>query len=134
MNYKIVLPILIAAATVSACKNETAVAEVKPAMPALPVHNPTEHFSTLRWVETASPIKDAEKALSQNDNRLWGYHDRGGPHIIGVAHSETEKTLKQYQLRRSPGISDVIYGDRHEQLRTKFFDYAKQYNQIILAK
>lgn len=136
MSYKIALPLIFTAIAISACKNETAPAsiEVKPAMQAMPVYNPTERFAALRWVETANAVNDAKKALAAGDTGLWGYSSRIGPKLPGVEASEIEKTLKTHSMKKGQAMGDIVHGDEHLQLRLKFIEYAKQYNTIVLAK
>ena len=131
MNYKIAISLFITALSISACKeNNTQTPPLEPNVKTYMPHNAV----SLDWLENASAEEDAQAALRKSDTRLWGYHDRGGAHIIGVAHRDTEKILQRYKLRTAPGISDIIYSDKHAQLRSKFIQYAKQYNQVILTR
>jgi hypothetical protein len=98
----------------------------------LKAYDPIERYSALLWVEKADPVVDAMKSLNSGNIKLWGYNTRLGPKVPGVNASDIEIVLKQHELNLAPAMGDAVYGDNHLKLRTKFVEYAKQYNTEIL--
>jgi len=95
-------------------------------------YDPIERYSELTWVEKADPVSDALLAVNQGDTSIWGYNTRSGAKIPGVDNDSLSHILQKHRLRIAPAMGDVVYSDRHLELKLKFIKYATKYNHAVI--
>jgi len=85
----------------------------------------------LRWLEEANPIQDARQASNQGDHRLRAVY--GYTLVIpGVNEKEHAEYRNKYGVNPIEGTSDSLINDEHARLNKLAYDYAMQYNKIII--
>ena len=92
---------------------------------------PNDEVKKLRWIETASPKNDAERAMEQKDYRLralYGY----SLVIPGVAQEDYERIKKLYGINPIEGTSDSFKSPEQARLNKLAYEYALIYNNFIL--
>ena len=89
-------------------------------------------IAALNWLAQADVEADVANALSENDYRLWAIAGRGMK-IPGLTDEQITLAQTQCQTRMMPGMGDVITDPEHKTWWNKGRDYAKSYNQRMLA-
>ena len=120
--------------SLSSCKenNTQQLSVVETPKPLLPVENTmSDKLTPLLWVETANAQADAKTAIENSNTKLWVYRTRIGTKVPGLEDQDTQYLEEKYGFNYAPAMGDIVYGDKHLQLRLKFIEYAKQYNRII---
>ena len=92
----------------------------------------TSPIGALSWLEQVDVDTDIAHALSENDFRLWAIAGRGMK-IPGLSDEQITQAETQCQTRMMPGMGDVITDPEHKKWWNKGRDYAKSYNQRMLA-
>ena len=88
-----------------------------------------EVISELEWVVGANPEADAEAAAKNNEYRFWGINLRKGTLIPGI--DENVDANHRENARIQSGMGDMIYSERHKELRNEFMAYAESYNKWL---
>ena len=85
----------------------------------------------LKWIETASPESDAQKAIAQKDFRLRAVY--GFTVIIpGVDQKDYDGVKQTYGIKPIEGTSDYNIDSEHATLNRLASEYASKYNSVIL--
>ena len=96
------------------------------------IEEPASPIAALSWLEHADVETDIANALSENDMRLWTIAGRGMK-IPGLTDEQITLAQTQCQTRMMPGMGDVIADPEHKKWWNKGRDYAKEYNQRMVA-
>jgi hypothetical protein len=91
-----------------------------------------EHMAALRWTETGQTAKQAAaNAIADEDYRLLVTAGRGtaAPGVpVDVVAAMKERCGTKY----IEGSTDVIRGDEHRAMLMKAYEYAADYNKVII--
>ena len=86
----------------------------------------------LLWLLDADPIADAIRALATGDTRLLGVADFAVR--IPVTQNHGSRSLEtEFGLRVLEGTSDCIFGEEHLRLNIMAREYARVYNDYVIA-
>ena len=88
-------------------------------------------IESLRWVETADPINDADQAIKAKDFRLLGIAGRGVS-VPGLPEDSYWLYTKKYGINVIKGTSDIVWGGEHSKLIEAATRYAETYNNRLL--
>jgi hypothetical protein len=82
------------------------------------------------WLDGAAPELDAEKALNNDEHRLWGV--RGiVTYLPGIDREYYKVAAKRYGYRIIEGTTDGLKSDEHERYNDLAKQYAKKYNIYV---
>lgn len=97
-------------------------------------------IALLKWLNDADPVKDAHKAIEKGDCRLRAVYGEAlevpGFDFSKGYNQELSGTYNyfrtKYGLNPIEGTSDVLFGAEHARLNKRAYEYALEYNRIIL--
>ncbi|MFT6387157.1 MAG: hypothetical protein ACJAUP_000527 [Cellvibrionaceae bacterium] len=101
-------------------------ADEKTATAAQPIY-----LQELAWANSADAEKDARKAFSKKDYRLYIVAGRG-ERVVGVDSAQAKDLKQLCGTQYIQGSTDVVRGDQHMEALKKAYDYAEKYNQIVV--
>src|SRR5574340_673098 len=90
-----------------------------------------EIIESLRWVENADPIKNANHAIETKDYRFLGIAGRGVA-VPGLPDGLYWEYTKKYGINVIKGTSDNVWGEEHLRLIRLATKYAETYNKKML--
>lgn len=97
----------------------------------LPAALPPE-LAQFNWLLTADAAKDAKQAIANQDYRLLAISGRGSV-LPGIAASQAKQVKQQCRYKFMSGMGDVIKGDVQRKWWKKGYQYAKDYNALVLG-
>ena len=86
----------------------------------------------LKWLYSANPVVDAEKALKNGNYKLKAVHGFVLS-IPGTKYKKFNELKNKYGVEVIEGTSDDIQNKEHGKLNNLANNYAKQYNAVILS-
>ncbi|MEM7728242.1 MAG: hypothetical protein AAF311_03110 [Pseudomonadota bacterium] len=87
--------------------------------------------SAMAWVRDADPIRDAETSLSSDEPPVLIAFSLRKMVVPGLTEEEYEAIADQVSERFPEGMSDVVLGEAHMEMRRELRDYAELYNRAI---
>lgn len=91
-----------------------------------------EAVAALRWLDTADPVADAQRAIAEQRPALLTLGGRGAP-TPGISAEERARLETRCPAQLLPGATDVVRGDAHLEYLRRARHYAEQYNRVIAA-
>lgn len=88
--------------------------------------------NALNWLKNADAERDAAESIKRGDLRLLAMASRG-PNMPGVPVESASKAKSICGIRYLEGSTDAVAGEVHMQLLQQAYDYATQYNKLLLA-
>jgi hypothetical protein len=86
----------------------------------------------LKWLDTANPIEDAQRALEKHDIRLKAVY--GYALTVPGINDKEKYSIYENKFGFDPidGASDNLQSEEHSRLNQRAYDYALKYNSVIL--
>lgn len=93
----------------------------------------SEIVDSLKWINKANPVVDANKALQQGNYKYYAVY--GDDFVIpGMSYEVSKSIINSNNYLAIEGTGDDMCSSEHLNLNIKAYKYAEHYNQAIHKK